>query len=94
MHNHDDKNNKLMWWMIIPCLLLLGFLFFGGSKLSSSSYLWSIFIGVFVIAHIWMMLRGHGGHGGHSNTNTEEKIDNTVAKQPEAEDEDNKYKNS
>lgn len=48
--------------MMIPCLLLLGFLFLGGGNLSSSGYLWPILIGVFVIVHVWMMFKGHGGH--------------------------------
>jgi len=66
MHNHNDNNkdsgHKGMMWMMIPCLLLLGFLFLGGGNLSSSGYLWPILIGVFVIVHVWMMFKGHGGH--------------------------------
>ncbi len=66
MENHNNKNknggHKGMMWMMIPCLLLLGILFLGGDRVSSSGYLWSIFIGIFVIAHIWMMFKGHGGH--------------------------------
>ncbi len=72
MHNHDGKKNSSMMWMAIPCLLLLGVLFLGGEKLSSSGYLWPILFGVFVVAHIWMMFKGHGGH---SDDNTEEKSD-------------------
>lgn len=82
MHNHNNNGNKDnghkgMMWMMIPCLLLLGFLFFGGDKLPSSGYLWPIFIGVFVIAHIWMMFKGHGGHG---DANIENKSDVTLEK--------------
>ena len=69
MHNHDGKNNKSMMWMMIPCLILLGVLFFGRGKLSSG-YLWPVLIGVFVIAHVWMMFKGHGGH---SDTDTDKK---------------------
>ncbi len=74
MHNHNDKDSghKGMLWMMIPCLLLLGFLFFSGGKLSSG-YLWLIIIGVCVVPHIWMMLKGHGGHGGHGDADTDEK---------------------
>jgi len=67
MHDHNNKDNKGgghkgMMWMMIPCLLLLGFLFLGGGKLSSGGYLWPILIGVVMIAHVWMMFKGHGGH--------------------------------
>ena len=104
MHNHHNNKEAghkgMMWWMMIPCLLLLGVLFLGGSKLSLGEYLWPILIGVFVVAHIWMMFKGHGGH---SDDNTENKINNTSAKQPEtnlpavtstaqAGDENNKHK--
>ena len=74
-----------MLWMMIPCLILFGFLFLGGGKLSSSGYLWPILIGVFVVAHVWMMFRGHG-HGG---TNTEDKIDNASTKQSDIKDKHN-----
>ena len=89
MHNHDGKNNKSMMWMMISCILLVGFLFLGGGKLSSSEYLWPVLIGVFVIAHVWMMFKGHGRH---SNDNTEDKIDDTSTKQSETKDGDNKHK--
>lgn len=95
MHNHNNKDggHKGMLWMMIPCLLLLlGFLFLGGGKLSSSGYLWLILIGVCVVPHIWMMLKGHGGHGGHSDANTEDKMDETPAKQMDTKDEENKHK--
>ena len=64
---HDHNNNKGdgyngMMWMMIPCLLLLGVLFLGGSTLSSSGFIWQILIVIFVVAHLWMMLRGHGEH--------------------------------
>lgn len=64
-NNSHSKNDghKGMLWMMIPCLLLFGLLFFGGGKLSSSGYIWPILIGVFVVAHIWMMFKGHGSHG-------------------------------
>ena len=72
-----------MLWMMIPCIILFGFLFLGGGKLSSGGYLWPILIGVFVVAHVWMMFRGHG-HGG---TSTEDKIDNASTKQSDTKDE-------
>lgn len=89
MHNHDGKGNNNMIWMMIPCLLLLGFLFIGGGNLSSGGYLWPILIGVFVVAHVWMMLKGHGGH---SDNNTEDKNDDTSVKPSETKDENNKHK--
>ena len=70
MHNHNGKGNNSMMWMMIPCLLLVGVLFLGGGKLSGGGCLWPILIGVFVVAHIWMMFRGHGKHG---DTNSDEK---------------------
>lgn len=85
MHDHNkDGSGKGMMWIMIPCLLLLGFLFLGVGKLSGSGYLWPILIGVFVVAHVWMMFRGHGGHG---DPNTEDKIDDASVKQPGANDE-------
>lgn len=67
MHNHNNNDrrsgHKGMMWMMIPCLLLVGVLFLGGDKLSGGGYLWPILIGVFVVAHVWMMFRGHGAHG-------------------------------
>ena len=66
MHNHNNNKNsghKGMMWMMIPCLLLLGFVFLGEGKLSGGGYLWPILIGLFVVAHISMMFKGHGGHG-------------------------------
>ena len=84
MHDHNkDGGGKGMMWMMIPCLLLLGFLFIGGGSLSSGGYLWPILIGVFVVAHVWMMFRGHGKHG----DDAEEKVDNASAKQLDAKDE-------
>ena len=71
MHNHNDNKNsghKGMMWMMIPCLLLLGVLSLGGGKLSGGGYLWPILIGGFVLLHILMMFKGHGGHGKHGDT--------------------------
>jgi len=85
MHDHGKNGGgRGMMWMMIPCLLLVGVLFLGGGKLSGSGYLWPILIGIFVLAHVWMMFRGHGKHG---DTGTEDKIDDTSAKQSGAKDE-------
>ena len=84
MHNHNkDGGGKGMMWMMIPCLLLTVVLLLGGGKLSGGGYLWPILIGVFIVAHVWMMFKGHG-HGG---TNTEDKINNISAKQFDTKDE-------
>ncbi len=73
MNNNKNKSHSMMW-MMIPCLLLIGFVLFGGGKLSSGGYLWPILIGVFVIAHVWMMFKGHGGHGsGNEDNDTKNK---------------------
>lgn len=76
-HNHNSKNSKSMMWMMIPCLILVGVLFLGGGKLSEGGYLWPVIIGVFVIAHVWMMFKGHGGHG---DIDAEEKTDGDSTK--------------
>ena len=84
MHNHnsnDGGGHKGMMWMMIPCLLLLGFLFIGGGNLSSGGYLWPILIGVFVLAHVCMMFKGHGGN------NTEDKTDDASTKESGEKDE-------
>ena len=70
----------MMWMMILCCALFLGALFLGGSSLSLSGYLWPILIGAFVLAHIWMMFRGHGEHG---NSDDDKKIDADSRKQSE-----------
>lgn len=61
MHN-DKRNNDSMLWMMLPCLLLLGVLFLIGGAGASAGFLLPILIGVFVIAHIWI-ISGHGDHG-------------------------------
>lgn len=66
MHNHDNKNNdgmRSMMWMMLPCLLLVVVLLLASGKLTSSGLLWPILIGGFVVLHVWMMFKGHGGHG-------------------------------
>ncbi len=87
-HNKNGGGNGVMW-MMIPCLLLLGVLFLGGGRLSGGGYLWPILIGVFVVAHVWMMFKGHGGH---KDDSAEDKIDGTSAKQPEIKDGNDKHK--
>ena len=62
MHNHNGKKNSSMVWMMSVCVLFLVVLFFAGGKLFSGGYFGPILIGVFVVAHIWMMFKGHGGH--------------------------------
>jgi len=68
MHNHNNPNDNahkgMMWMMIICCLVPFVLLFLLGSKVSLGGNLWPILIGVFLVAHIWMMFRGHGRHGG------------------------------
>jgi thiosulfate reductase cytochrome b subunit len=63
-HNGGNKSNehKGMMWMMVPCLLLFGIVFLGGGKISPSGYPWLVLIGGFVILHVWMMFKGHGGH--------------------------------
>jgi len=81
MHAHDNNKNgghKGMIWMMIPCLIMLGVLFLGGGRLPLGGYLWPILIGIFIVAHIWMMFKGHGGH---SDADTEDKINSASAQQ-------------
>src|SRR3989344_6499696 len=83
MHNHNNNNKNdghkgMMWMMGICCGFLLAVSFFGGSGGFSNGYLWPILIGVFVVAHIWMMFRGHGGH---NHSDSEEKPDEDSEKQ-------------
>lgn len=81
MHNHNNNmgsGHKGMWWMMIPCLLLVVITLFSGGKLASSNYFWLVIVGVCVVPHLWMMFKGgHGGPRRHSNTDTENKINNT-----------------
>jgi hypothetical protein len=92
MDNHDNKNSghKGMMWMMIPCLLLLGILFIGGGKLSSGGYLWPVLIiGVFVVAHVWIMRKGHSGHG---DAHTEGKTNDALAQELKTKDGNDKHK--
>jgi hypothetical protein len=69
--------------MMVLCVLLFGFSLFGGNAVTSSfgGYLWPILIGVFIVAHIWMMFKGHGGHSAHGDsTRTKDTIDTTSSK--------------
>ena len=62
MHDHNGKGNSgMMWMMVICCVMPLVALFFVGGKISTGGYFWPVLIGIFVIVHIWMMFRGHGG---------------------------------
>ena len=91
MHNHNNSNDNghkgMMWMMIICCLVPFALLFLLGSKVSLGGNLWPVFIGVFLVAHIWMMFRGHGGHG---DTDIEEENDNTLA-QPSSKSDEHKH---
>ena len=49
-------------WMMPICMLFLVVLLFAGGGLFSAGYLWPVFVGAFVVAHLWMMFKGHGGH--------------------------------
>ena len=49
-------------WMMLICALPLVILLFAGDKFFSTGYLWPILISGFIVAHLWMMFRGHG-HG-------------------------------
>ena len=51
-----------MMWMMPICMLSLVVLLFAGGGLFSAGYLWPVLIGAFVVAHLWMMSKGHGGH--------------------------------
>lgn len=56
-----------MMWMMVLCALPIVILLFAGGKLFSAGYLWPILIGGFVVAHLWMMFRGHGSQGKDHN---------------------------
>lgn len=66
MHDHNDKNGKqnssMMWMMLICAIPLVALLFFGGWSLRGGPWFFPVAIGVFVLAHIWMMFKGHGSH--------------------------------
>ncbi len=38
--------------------------------------IWPILIGFFVIAHFWMMFKGHGGHAEHGDADEKDKGEN------------------
>lgn len=72
-----------MRWMMLICALPLLILLFLGRGLSLSGYLWPVLIGACVVAHFWMMFRGHDKH---SDANTEEKLSVTPETQPNIKD--------
>ena len=86
-NNKKDGGHKGMMWMMIPCLLLLGVLFLGGGTLSVGGYLWPVLIGVFVVAHIWMMFKGHGAH---RDNDKKDKSNTILGKQIDVKDENKK----
>lgn len=62
MHNHNGKEGSgMMWMMLVCCALPFAVLLFAGGKISSDGYFWPVLIGAFILVHIWMMFRGHGG---------------------------------
>lgn len=82
MHDHNNKSagkTGVRWVMILGLLLLGGILFLGGNTLSSSEYFWPILVGVFAVAHIWMMFKGHGGH---KENDVKDTSDAALEKQP------------
>jgi hypothetical protein len=80
-HNTDGGHNGMIWTMVLCCLLFGIFLFGGGIVASSSGYLWPVLTGVFIVAHIWMMFKGHGGHSVHGDsTRTKDTTDTTSSK--------------
>jgi len=52
----------MMWMMLICVIPILALLFLGGWSPRGSSWIFPVAIGVFVLAHLWMMFRGHGSH--------------------------------
>lgn len=84
MHNHNKGGGGHgMMWMMIPCLLLVGFLVFGGGTFLGSGYLWPILFGIFMVAHIWVMFRGHGNH---DEIVPGDKVDDALAKNEASKD--------
>ena len=72
MHNHNNHNGKKshsMMWMMLICILPLAVLLFIGGGRFSTGYIGPILIGVCVVAHLWMMRKGHGKH---NDTNRED----------------------
>ncbi|MEK9130791.1 MAG: hypothetical protein AAB429_01615 [Patescibacteria group bacterium] len=65
VHNNDSEKgsgHRGMVWMMLPCILLAVIILLAGDKLASSKYLWLVVIGVCVVPHVWMMIKGHGKH--------------------------------
>lgn len=77
-----------MWTMAICCVVPILILLFAGGKLSGGGYLWQILIGAFVVGHIWMMFKGHGGH---KDGDTEDTSNTASDKPKDRHKEDNKH---
>ena len=69
----------MMWLMVLCCAAPLLILLFAGGGLSSGGYFWPVLIGIFIVGHILMMSKGHGGHG---DSDTENASGATLEKQP------------
>ncbi|OGD24288.1 hypothetical protein A2Z10_02695 [Candidatus Azambacteria bacterium RBG_16_47_10] len=76
----------MKWMMLIGAIAIIVLLFSRGT-LFSGGYLWQILIGIFVVAHIWMMFKGHGGS---DDAHTENKTNGPSAQEPKTRDENNK----
>lgn len=61
--DHDNKGMKSMMWMMAICcgLPLILFLFVGAGGIAAGASKWLVFgiIALMVVAHIFMMRRGH-----------------------------------
>ena len=81
MRDHDtnkDKGMKSMMWMMAICcgLPLVLFLFVGAGGIAAGASKWLVIsiLGVMVIAHVFMMRRGHK-HKDHEQKVEGEKTD-------------------
>lgn len=61
-HNNNDGHKGMMWMMVICCAMPFVFLLFAGGTISlSGGDFWKVLIGAFILVHLWMMFKGHGG---------------------------------
>ena len=77
-HNNDKGMKSMMWIMLICCgAPLLAFLFIGAGGIAVGASKWLIIgiIALMIIAHIFIMRRGHKHNDGVQQVEGEKKDD-------------------
>jgi len=61
MSNHGHHNHKMMWLMMIFCAVPLVIFLLAKGGTGGYDWLAIVAIGIFIVGHLWLMLKGHRG---------------------------------